>query len=397
MTECLYYDAPLSLEFTAQVIGSRPLKEGRIGILLPRTYFYPTSGGQENDTGFIGQVRILDVYKDGEEILHVADQALAPGEYPARIDRERRLRAMQHHTAQHILSAAFLEVAGIDSLSANINGATPSTIDLEVSDITPEVLRRAEYVSNSLFFENRVVKTYYVSQEEIAHLPVRKPPKVSGLIRIVEVDGFDFTACGGTHCPTTGMIGLLKVVRTERVNQRLRVHFVAGYQALDYFHFCQDVAQQAANLLETGLEGIPTALGRKLGQFQTTQTELETLRAGLLTTEAEQLIASAAGIGRLHLVTAILPARSNAEMRGLALRLRNAPALVSLLATYASGKLSLVVACSQDSGVDARDLLNKHLAPLNLRGGGDRSLAQGGGAMEETRLKDLFEHTKDYL
>ena len=112
MTEQLYFDDPLTLEFTAQVTESRSLDGGRFGVVLPRTYFYPTSGGQEHDTGTIGDAKVLDVYKDNGDILHIVDNPLTPGEYPARIDRARRIRAMQHHTAQHILSASFLEVAG---------------------------------------------------------------------------------------------------------------------------------------------------------------------------------------------------------------------------------------------------------------------------------------------
>jgi alanyl-tRNA synthetase len=304
---------------------------------------------------------------------------------------------MQHHTAQHILSASFLEVADIDSLSANINGDNPSTIDLEVGEVSPDILRRAEAFANSVFFENRAVKTYNVTQEEIARLPVRKPPKVSGLIRVVEVDGFDYTPCGGTHCPNTGMVGLLKIVKSERVNQKLRVHFVAGYQALDYFNAYQDVAQRTAALLETGLDGIPTVLEHKLEQLKAAQSELETLHAGLLAAEADQLAASAQTVGSLRLVTALFRDRPAADLRSLGMKLRNVPALVVLLAAYNGGKLSMVAACAKDSGVDARDLLKGHLAPLNGRGGGDVSLAQGGGVAEESALAGLFKDTKSYL
>lgn len=403
MTEQLYFDAPLNLEFTAQVTESRPLDGGSFGLILLRTYFYPTSGGQEHDTGFIGEARVLDVYKDNGDIIHVTDKSLAPGDYPARIDRDRRIRAMQHHTAQHILSASFLEVADIDSLSANINGETPSTIDLEVGEATPEILRHAEEFANHIFFENRAVKTYNVTQDEITRLPLRKPPKVSGLIRVVEVEGFDYTPCGGTHCPNTGMVGLLKIVKTERVNQKLRVHFVAGYQALDYLTMYQEVAQQAANLLETGLDGIPATLEHKLEQLKTAQNELETLRTELLTAEAERLadsaltIVSPLGAGSLRLITAMFHVRPAAELRRLAFKLRDVSGMVSMLASYDGGKLSLVVACSPDTNLDARDLLQKHLVPLNLRGGGDKSLAQGGGSADENVLKELFKNTKNYL
>ena len=315
MTEQLYFDDPLTLGFTAQVTESRPLDGGRFRLILPRTYFYPTSGGQEHDTGVIGEAHILDVYKENEDIIHVVDRSLAPGEYPARIDRERRVRAMQHHTGQHILSASFLEVADIESLSANINAYNPSTIDLEVGEVSPEILRRAEEFANSILFENRAVKSYYVTVADVSNIPFRKPPKVSGRIRVIEVDGFDYTPCGGTHCLNTGMVGLLKIVRTERVNQKLRIHFVAGWQALEHFQTYQTVTQDAAALLETGLDGIPDAISRKLGQLKVVQGELETLHAELLAVEADRLAASAEGFGSLRLITKIFRDRPPTDLR----------------------------------------------------------------------------------
>jgi alanyl-tRNA synthetase len=397
MTEQLYFDDPLTLEFTAGVTESRLLDGGRFGLVLLRTYFYPTSGGQEHDTGFIGEARVLDVYKDNGTIIHVVDRSLTPGDYPARIDRDRRIRAMQHHTGQHILSASFLEVADIESVSANINGNSPSTIDLEVGEIAPEILRQAEDFANGILFENRTVKSYYVTDADVANIPFRKPPKVSWRIRVVEVDGFDYTPCGGTHCLNTGMVGLIKILKTERVNQKLRIHFVAGYQALDYFNTYQDVAQQAAALLETGLDRIPAALENKLDQLKTAQTELETLRAGLLAAEADQLAASAQTVGSLRLVTALFRDRPAADLRQLGMKLRDMPGLVALLASFDGQKLSLVAACAKDSGANARDLLNKHLARFNGRGGGDPSLAQGGGTVDGAELDVLFKQTKDDL
>lgn len=397
MTEQLYFDDPLTLEFTAEVTESRPLNGGGVGLVLPRTYFYPTSGGQDHDTGSIGEATVSDVYKENGEIIHVTEKALPPGEYPARIDRVRRIRAMQHHTGQHILSASFLEVADIESLSANINGDSPSTIDLEVSEVAPVILRKAEEFANGILFENRPVRSYYVTDADVPNIPFRKPPKVSGRIRVVEVVGFDHTPCGGTHCLSTGMVGLIKIIKTERVNQKLRVHFVAGYQALAYFSAYQDIAQQAAALLETGLDGVPAALGRKLEQLKAAQTELETLRAGMLAAEAGHLAASAQTVGSLRLVTALFRDRPATDLRQLALRLRDLPGMVALLAAYNGEKLSLVAACARDSGVDARALIKQHLSPFKGRGGGDPSLAQGGCPVDEAALEDLFRNTQNSL
>ena len=397
MTEQLYFNDPFTHEFTAQVTESRPLDGGRFGLVMPRTYFYPTSGGQEHDTGSIGEALVLDVYKDNGDILHVVDKSLVPGEYPARIDRMRRTRAMQHHTAQHILSASFLEVADIDSISANINGETPSTIDLEVVEVDDETLHRAEEFANRIFFESRVVKTYHVSQEEIDTIPVRKPPKVSGSIRVVEVDGFDYTPCGGTHVTQTGMVGMLKIVKTERVHQKLRIHFVAGYQALEYFGQVQAVAQGTAQLLDGSLEDVLPAIEKMQVQLKKNQNELESLRGVVLGVEAEKLAAAAEMVGDLRLITALFENRPASELRSLANKLRDEPGMVAVLASFDGAKLSMVAASADDAKVDARTLLDNHLAPIGGKGGGSPTLAQGGGAANKSALEILFSNTKNYL
>jgi alanyl-tRNA synthetase len=397
MTEQLYFDDPLMLEFSAQVTESRPLDGGRFGVVLPRTYFYPTSGGQEHDTGSIGDARVMDVQKDGDTIVHILDRELAPASYPARIDRERRFRHMQHHSAQHILSASFLEVAGIDSLSANINGDTPSTIDLEVGAVDEETLRRAEEFANGIFFEDRPVKTFYVTDADVPNLPFRKPPKVSGRIRVVEVDGFDLTPCGGTHVTQTGMIGMLKIVRTERVKQKLRIHFVAGLQALEFFQQVQTSAQGAALLLDTGVDDLVASVEKMQAQSKQAQSELDSLRGIVLGVEADKLSADAEAVGELRLVTALFENRPASELRSLANKLRNEPGMVVVLATFDGSKLSMVAACADGTNVDARTLLNNHLAPIGGSGGGSLTLAQGGGATNKSALEVLFNQTKNYL
>jgi len=397
MTEQLYFDDPHTLEFKAEVTESRPLDGGRFGVVMPRTYFYPTSGGQEHDTGFIGEARVVDVQKDGDTIFHILDRELPPGVYPARIDGERRLKHMQHHTAQHILSASFLEVADIDSISANINGDMPSTIDLAVDEVDDEVLERAEAFANKIFFENRPVKSFYVTDADVPNLPFRKPPKVSGRIRVVDVDGFDLTPCGGTHVTQTGMIGMLKIVKTERVKHKLRIHFVAGIQALETFQRVQSAAQGAALLLDTGVEDLAETVERMQAQMKQMQSEIDSLRGIVLGVEAEKLAAKAEMVGKLKLVTKLFENRSPGELRSLANKLRKEDGMIAVLATYDGAKLSLVTACADNTNVDARALLKDHLAPIGGSGGGSPTLAQGGGGTNKSALELLFMQTKNYL
>ena len=396
-TDQLYFDDPHTFEFTAQVTESRLLNGGRFGVVLPGTYFYPTSGGQEHDTGFIGDARVVDVQKDGEVIVHILDRDIASGTYPARIDKERRFRHMQHHTAQHILSASFLEVADIDSLSANINGDTPSTIDLAVSEVDDETLRRAEEFANGIFFENRAVRSFYVTDVDVPDLPFRKPPKVTGRIRVVEVEGFDLTPCGGTHVTQTGMIGILKIVRTERMKQKLRIHFVAGTQALEFFQQVQTVAQRAAFLMDSGLDGLVESVEHMQAQTKQFQNEIDSLRGIVIGVEAEKLTSAAETVEKLRLVTALFENRPAGELRSLANRLRKEPGMVVVLGTYDGAKLSVVVASADDTKVDARVLLTNHLTPIGGSGGGSPTLAQGGGATNRSALEILFTQTKNYL
>lgn len=397
-TEQRYFDNPLCLEFEAEIIDVFSLPDGRTGVVLPYTFFYPTSGGQEHDTGVIGPARVEDVYKEEDgRIVHILSLPLTIGRYPARIDWPRRLRHMQHHTAQHVLTGSFVALLGLETLSAHINGDAPSTIDLDASEVSPSDLLRVEEHANHILFENRSVKSYYVSDEQAAGIPFRKPPAVSGRIRVIEVEGFDYSACGGTHCPQTGMVGLVKIMRTERVNQKLRVHFVAGIQALETFRMSLSSAQDAAALLDTGISGLCDAIRRLQERLKDLESKIETLQEERLEQEAQRLAESAQMTGRWRLVTAIFRDRPPSELRLLAGKLRAHPGIVGLLASHDGRKLSLVAVCAADTGLDARRLLERHLAPLGGRGGGDTSIAQGGGPAEESTLMALFADTEKHL
>lgn len=396
MTGLLYQDDPLLLDFSAEVIETFRLPDGRVGALLRETAFYPTGGGQEHDTGFIGQASVLDVYKDGDRVVHVLDRDLPCGAHPARVDRERRLRAMQHHTAQHILSACFLREAGLPTVSANINGDTPSTLDLQADGIAPEALERVERAANAVVFEDRPVKFYFITDADVPRIPFRRPPKVSGRIRVVEVEGLDYSPCGGTHCPCTGMIGLIKIVRTENINHKLRVHFVAGWQALETFRLLHEATRRTADLLSARPEDLPALAQRLLDQTAALRAELEALRTEAMGAEAHRLAQEAEAIGGRRLVVRRYVDRPVAELRLLGSRLAAGANLVAVLAAQEGGKLSLVVAAAPGSGVDARDLLTRLLAPLGGRGGGDASLAQG-GARSEVAIETILEQAGQWI
>ncbi len=387
-TELAFHSDPFCWEFDAEIIDQKFLPDGRLGVVLPKTFFYPTGGGQEHDTGTLGEARVTDVLIDDDGVVtHVVDRQVA-GVVRATIDGKRRLAFMQHHSGQHLLSAAILDAQSIESISANINIDNPSTIDLDTNhdiDLTP-----SENRANEIIFQDRAIKTYVVDETMIHTLPLRRPPKVSGAIRIIEIDGFDYSACGGTHCTRTGMIGIIKIIKTEHVNKKLRVHFLCGERALKYFQTTHNLVTNVARQLDTSPEGIWGAIEKQNETARALQKELQELREIKLSIEAKRLAAQAETFEGIKLIAVSFRNRSVQELRALGMQLQNEPGLVAVFASYDGAKVSVVVSAAADARVNANDLIRKLLADINGRGGGDARIAQGGGTANEEQFAGIL-------
>ncbi len=392
----LYQQDPFRLEFDANVLEILTLPDGRRGVLLDQTYFYPTGGGQEYDSGQIGDARVVDVYRDEQNsrLVHVVEGEVGLGRVHAVIDAERRLRHMQHHTGQHLLTQCILRVTGFETVSANINGYSASTLDIVAPHISKSDLDQAETLANGIIYENRAVKTYFVNPDELKSIPLRRPPKVTENIRIVEIDGFDYSPCGGTHVAHTGSIGLLKVLKAEKQNDKQRVYFIAGLQAMQVFHEMYATFSGLANQLSTAWQDLPNLMGKQAEQLAGQQKDLEGLRRSALKYEANMLAASAADQAGIKLVRASFENRPVNELRQLGEELRQLLGVVAFLAAFDGQKVSLVVSCGEGSGKDARQLLTHQLAPINGRGGGDTRLAQGGGLVSREQFTLFLEQVE---
>ena len=402
MTNRLYFDDPMKLEFSAQVKKVLPGAEGRYNIILPATYFYPTGGGQEHDTGWIGEARVVDVYSNEQDaIVHVLDREIKPGRHAARIDKERRLGNMKSHSAQHILSWAFVKVLDLDTLSSHINWDKPSSIDLDARAIQNDEMIQVEDLANAIIQENREVKTYFIDESQISSIPFRRPPKVSGIVRVVEVDDCDYSACGGTHVPQTGMIGLVKVVKTEIQNQKFRVHFVCGDLALKAFRNSLDIVKSIAQLTGSGANDLVENIRHKLEQNTALQDELEISYSELLAYEAIELKATAKKIAGYKVILRLFKDRGMEGLRKLVNQIRKEPGYFTILGTINGDKLSLVVGRSDDLSVRADQILRLILDKRGGKGGGDPSLAQGGFSSEGQNLVDwkveLLQEITQYL
>ncbi|MGQ9666587.1 MAG: alanyl-tRNA editing protein, partial [Anaerolineae bacterium] len=297
MTVKLYYENPYLAEFEAQVVRRLEV-DGRPAVVLGRTAFYPTGGGQPHDTGWLNDVPVLDVQleEDSGEVVHVLAGRLDAQTVLGRLDWERRHDHMQQHTGQHILSEAFVRVSGAQTISFHL-GEEASTIDLDRAPISMEELRSVEDLANRIVFENRPVMARFLTPEETAQVPFRKPPAVSGSVRLVEVAGFDWSACGGTHCRSTGEVGLIHIAGVERRGNETRATFLCGRRALEDYRRKEAVLYAVSSFLTTGWPALPDIIRKTDEERRTAQRQLQKAREELAGLEAAVLFATAEPLG----------------------------------------------------------------------------------------------------
>lgn len=385
MTERLYRSDAYLQQFDAHVVA-RVEHAGRSAVILDRTAFYPTSGGQPNDLGTLGGAPVLDVIeRDDGEILHVLDAAATPdprgdGSVLGTLDWSHRFEHMQQHSGQHVLSQAFVRVANLDTIAVHI-GAEENTLDLPASRLTDDVVERAEREANAIVAEDRAFVIYEVNEADLAGIPLRRPPKVSGLIRIVEVKDYDWSACGGTHVRAAAQIGLIKVTRVEKRGEASRVTFRCGVRAMRDYARLNDATARLMDALNAPRYDVEPAVLKLMAEAKSGHKALQEARARLLTYEAAELQAAAPADGPQVIVRAF-EGRDPNELRALSKLLTSEREVVALLG--ASGeKAQLVFARSKDAPGDMAAALKCALAELSpegkAKGGGSAEFAQGGG------------------
>ncbi len=373
MTDRIYYTDPSLIEFEATVTSVDNV-DGRQAVRLDRTAFYPTSGGQPHDLGTLGNARVIDVLdvEDGD-VLHFVEGVVTTGDkVPGRVDWTRRFDHMQQHTGQHVLSAAFDTLLKARTESFHL-GADHATIDL-ARELTPAEIARAEEDANRVVWDDRPVHIRFVDAAEAAALPLRKAPAREGTLRLIDVDGYDLSACGGTHVARTGAIGIIAVTGWERFKGGMRVGFVCGGRALSTHRRLRDVVTESARLLSTMQDELPSGIERLQADARDARRQIKDLHSRLAGHEADRLAASAQD----GVVVAALDGWDQAALKNIASAIAARPGYVAGLLGGPS-PFAVVVARSADRGTDAGAVLKQLAARFGGKGGGRPELAQGGG------------------
>jgi len=385
VTERLYYHGSFVREFDAQVVSCEPEGDGsRWRVILDRTAFYPTSGGQPHDTGKIGDANVVEVVdaEDGKGVVHYTSSPVRAGQVHGEIDWARRIDHMQQHTGQHLLSAAFVELFHFPTVSFHL-GRDASTIDLDAPSIVPRHVEEAERRTNEIIFEDRAVVIRFGTAEELAEAGIRKKVDREGVLRAIEVEGFDRQPCGGTHLERTGQAGMLLLRKLERRRESWRVEFVCGFRALATARADFATLTESAALLSCGLPETPSVIGKTIEDRRSIHGTARRLEERLAEHEARTLVAQSAtdtlgaeGKGSAaRVVSAAIDEATPAYLALLAAKITAESNAVALLASRSSGHV--VLAQTKNGAADMGKLLRETLKEFGGKGGGARDFGQG--------------------
>jgi len=387
LTDRLYYTDSFVHEFDARVV-SLDDASGRVVLTLDRSAFYPASGGQNFDTGWLevpeaGRLAVKQVTEDEGtgEVLHFVESG-ATGLQPGAtvrgfIDAERRRDHMQQHSGQHVLSAAFEKLYGFATVSFHM-GDESCTIDLATLSVHAEQMRAAERLANEVIAEDRPVEIRFASVEEAQTMGVRKIPAAAReKLRLIDIRDFDLNACGGTHVRSTGQIGAILLRKSEKVRQGSRVEFVCGLRAMATARRDFLTLTDTAALLSTHIYEVPQQLRKWQEELRAAHKAQHRLLEEVAELQAERLLQSAELRAGQRLVVQYLPDRDLTFLKMLAQKLTRSGHVVALLAC-GGAQPSLVFAQTAGSSTDMGALMKQTVQALGTRGGGTRDMAQGG-------------------
>ena len=452
-TERLYYNDSHLIEFEARVIDKTERVSGWTAVTLDRTAFYPTGGGQPSDTGTLNGLRVVECI-DNEDagVLHVI-QGRAPdlgATVQGRVDWLRRLDHMQQHTGQHIISQAFVTLFNAPTRSFRVLDQS-CEIDVDLANPATDIIERAVELANNVIWEDRPITIHNVTPEEAAQLPLRKDSAREGVLRLIEVEGFDLTPCGGTHAHRTGEVGMIAVRHWERAKGLTRIEFVAGLRALADYRRANKTARDVAAFYSSARDDAAKLTSRVLDENKELHRRVRALEEIAARVEAEELLSEAmkseptaiaggsdreagglnreaggpdreavsessrglsaqrdtpgsvpqtvpdpGGVTESRIIARVFDNRDAESLKHLAQALIAHDGVIALLGSKDQGTARLVFARSADAPGDMNQLMKQACEMLDGRGGGRPDMAQGGGK-EVSRLEEAINAIRQNL
>lgn len=386
-------------EFSSTVTEVREQK-GQVSVALAESAFYPTSGGQSFDTGTLNGVRVVDTFKEeknDEVVWHKLEQkSLQVGDIvKGMIDWERRYRHMQRHTAEHMLAQAFIRVNPAFQTQAVNLSQVNCTIDL-AGEPKESDLERAEQIVNEAAYQNLPVNAFEVDETEISNYPLRRAPKVSGKIRVVQIGDFDYSACGGTHLRTSAEALPIKTMGSEKIKGGLtRVYFMAGLEALKDYTLKHLISSSVAQSFSSSVEKLPERTAQLRDELKITKGQLVALQETVAKTRAEELLQNAPTTNKGRVVTHELSQEECSLLIPLSKVLGTQDDVIALLGATGD-KASLLFIRGKNVSAEMNKLLSEVLYLIQGKGGGSSERAQGNGT-DTTGVTQALEYARILL
>jgi alanyl-tRNA synthetase len=379
MTQKLYYEDQYIKEFSAEIIAILE-KDKEFHIQLDKTAFFPGGGGQSCDTGYIEDSKILQVYEKDGIIYHVSNKRpIKIHKAKCKIDWEFRFDEMQQHLGQHILSAAFLELFGANTVGFHL-GKDICTTDVD-KFLSDEELEKVEELVNKIIFDSRPVEFLTPTKSELKKLSLRRVPEIKEAeLRVVRVEDTDTTACCGLHPASTLEVQLLKIKRKEKAKGNLRVEYICGRRAavdaLKTYKFSNKLCRN----LNCNEEEVLIKINNLTSEQSNLSAENKSLKAQVADFEVDNLLKSCEVVSNIRIVKNIFSNTDIKYVNLLAAKLTSYNNVIVLYALKSAAMANLIFMSSKDlTAINMNDLLKDAISLIDGKGGGSSFSAQGGG------------------
>lgn len=394
MTEKIYQTDSYLPEFTAKITG-REIIENQPALVLDRTCFYPTSGGQLNDLGEIADMQVIDVIEKDDIIYHIiSNDTGITGDVNCGIDWGRRFDNMQQHTGQHILSQSLIIALNAPTVSSSL-GRESSTIDVNKDSFSLAEAEKAEKLANGWIYKNVPVNILYPTNKEMDLMPLRKKPPEGKKSRIINIEELDYSPCGGTHCARTGEVGVIKIRKWEKTRGNIRIEFYCGQRALSDYITKSKQVNAVSSLLSSHEYELEDAVSRLLAENKSINKLNNEIREQLFEYQSKEIFSGGELFKDFRIVSHIIEAATMPQLQLLAQKIR-AQGECAVLLGSSGAKPSFVFTCSEKIDIDLSAILSDLRNQYPVKGGGGKTMVQG-GLQGETSISDFIDKARDSI
>lgn len=369
---------PYLKEIDVKVIKDE-VKDNKSYIQLDKTIFYPhLAGGQPMDYGTINGLEVLEVYEDGENIVHVVKGDLKGNRVHLAIDWERRLDLMQSHTGQHLLSSSFDRLFNAGTVSMHISEEY-ITIDVKKSNLSEDEASQVEYLANKVIQSNFRVKSYFVGQDQLSKIPLRRDTSIEDdSIRIIEIDNIDYSACCGTHVSNTGEIGLIKIRKWEKYKGNIRVEFVCGNRALKDYSFKNFYIKEIGKLLSSKDTDVLDKVIHLFDTKDSLEKENKFLRDSIYNLKGDLFLRESFVDNGVTYIVKNFDDWDTKEISLIASKLNSSQESLIQIYSIKTKEIGQFIICrSKDLDLDLKEIFDRVSERIIIKGGGSRKMVQG--------------------